>query len=200
MQASTKHYVDAQMATALPLSGGTLTGPMTAAKIGAAYQVDQFAGADFGAKLQACVNAMSATYGGTCDARNFTGSLSMGSSVTVSTANATVLLPCATISTANQIDRDRGNAQCVAARLRAARRQRGERKPGRNRLCLFRRRRDGPGGRSDICGRYTGIPSGQCGDQYHRATSAPRRDSSHTARRNSISRACIFWATRTRRA
>ena len=65
--------------------------------------VDQFPGADFGAKLQACLSALSASNGGTCDARNFTGTLSMGSNLTISTANATVLLPCATISTANQI-------------------------------------------------------------------------------------------------
>jgi len=103
LQAATKHYVDTQVATALPLSGGTLTGPITATKIGAAYQVDQFAGADFGAKLQACVNAMSTTYGGICDARNFTGSVAMGSSVTISTGNVTIQLPCATIATANHI-------------------------------------------------------------------------------------------------
>jgi hypothetical protein len=44
----------------------------------------------------------------------------MGSNLTISTANATVLLPCATISTANQIDCDGGNAECVAARMRIA--------------------------------------------------------------------------------
>ena len=66
-------------------------------------QVDQFPGADIGAKIQACVNAVNASYGGTCDARNFTGSLSMGSNLTISTGNTAVLLPCATIATANQI-------------------------------------------------------------------------------------------------
>jgi hypothetical protein len=85
------------------LSGGTLSGPLTATKLGALYQVDQFAGADFGAKLGACLSGLSATNGGTCDARNFTGSLSTGSNLTISTANATVLLPCATILTANQV-------------------------------------------------------------------------------------------------
>jgi hypothetical protein len=103
LQAADKHYVDAQVSTALPLTGGTLTGPFTALQIGAAYQVDQFPGADIGAKIQACVNAVNATYGGTCDARNFTGSLSMASNLTISTANTTVLLPCATIATANQV-------------------------------------------------------------------------------------------------
>jgi hypothetical protein len=71
--------------------------------MGAAYQVDQFAGADFGVKLAACLSNLNVTYGGTCDARNFAGSLTMGSNLTIATANATVLLPCATIATANQL-------------------------------------------------------------------------------------------------
>jgi hypothetical protein len=83
--------------------GGTYAGLVASSPIGSAYQVDQFPGADFGAKLQACLSMVSASYGGTCDARNFTGSLSMGSNLTISTANATVLLPCATIATANQL-------------------------------------------------------------------------------------------------
>jgi hypothetical protein len=73
LQAADKHYVDTQVATALPLAGGTLDGAFSALQIGAAYQVDQFPGADFGAKLQACLGTISASYGGTCDARNFTG-------------------------------------------------------------------------------------------------------------------------------
>jgi hypothetical protein len=72
-------------------------------ELGAVYQVDQFAGADFGTKLGACLSGLSSTQGGTCDARNFTGTLAMGSSLVISTANATVLLPCATISTASQL-------------------------------------------------------------------------------------------------
>ena len=103
LQAADKHYVDAATAQAVPLAGGTLTGPLTATKLGAAYQVDQFAGADFGAKLGACLSGLSATQGGTCDARNFSGTLAMGSALIIATANATVLLPCATISTANQV-------------------------------------------------------------------------------------------------
>jgi len=92
----------------LPLAGGALTGALTgpsitATQLGGAYQVDQFAGADFGAKLQACLSTVSATFGGICDARNFAGSQTMASNLTISTANTTVLLPCATISTANQI-------------------------------------------------------------------------------------------------
>ena len=92
----------------LPLAGGTMIGALagpniTATQLGGTYQVDQFPGADFGARLQACLSTLSATYGGTCDARNFTGTQSMGSNLMISTANATVLLPCATISTANQV-------------------------------------------------------------------------------------------------
>ncbi len=83
--------------------GGTYPALVGTSKVGTAYPVDQFPGVDFGAKLQACVNSVSATYGGSCDARNFSGTLSMGSNLTISTANTTVLLPCATISTGNQL-------------------------------------------------------------------------------------------------
>ena len=83
--------------------GGTYAALVANNPLGTALQVDQFPGADFGARLQACLGAVSATFGGTCDARNFTGSLSMGSNLTISTANTAVLLPCATISTANQV-------------------------------------------------------------------------------------------------
>ena len=103
LQAATKHYVDTQVATALPLAGGTVTGAFTAKQIGGAYQVDQFAGGDFGAKVQACLSALNASYGGTCDARNFTGNLSMASNLTIATPNAAILLPCATVTTAKQI-------------------------------------------------------------------------------------------------
>jgi hypothetical protein len=71
--------------------------------MGATYQADQFPGSDFGAKVAACLNALSASYGGTCDARNFTGNLSMASNLTISISNAAILLPCATIATANQV-------------------------------------------------------------------------------------------------
>ncbi|MGB7984875.1 MAG: hypothetical protein WCF54_06925 [Terracidiphilus sp.] len=83
--------------------GGSYTALVANNALGSALQVDQFPGADFGSKLQACVNALSSSYGGTCDARNFTGNLLMGSNLTIATANATVQLPCATISTSNQI-------------------------------------------------------------------------------------------------
>jgi hypothetical protein len=103
LQAADKHYVDASVALGVPITGGTLSGPLTSIKLGAVYQVDQFPGADFGAQLSACVSGLSATYGGTCDARNYAGTLSMGSNLTISTANATILLPCSTISTSNQL-------------------------------------------------------------------------------------------------
>jgi hypothetical protein len=102
-QAASKHYVDMQFGMALPLSGGATSGPLTGVQLGAAYQVDQFPGADFGTKVQACLNKLNIPYGGTCDARNFTGNLSISSNLVISTANATVQLPCATISTAKQV-------------------------------------------------------------------------------------------------
>ena len=103
LQAADKHYVDATNAEALPLTGGALTGPLTGVQLGAVYQVDQFAGADFGAKLAACLGNLNASYGGTCDARNFSGTQTMGANLIISTADVAVQLPCAPISTTNQI-------------------------------------------------------------------------------------------------
>jgi hypothetical protein len=86
------------------LPGGGTYGALTGtSEPGSAYQAEQFPGADFGAKLGACVNAVSSTYGGTCDARNFTGAQTISSNVTIAASNTTVLLPCATITTANQL-------------------------------------------------------------------------------------------------
>ncbi|MGB6689526.1 MAG: hypothetical protein WBE76_16955 [Terracidiphilus sp.] len=87
----------------LPGGSGTYPALVMNSNLGSVYPVDQFPGADFGAKLQACLSAVNPTAGGTCDARNFTGTQSMGSNLTIATGNATILLPCATISTANQI-------------------------------------------------------------------------------------------------
>ena len=103
LQAADKHYVDSSFSQAVPLSGGVVNGPLTAQQLGAAFQVDQFSGADFGVKLQACLAAINSGFGGTCDARNFSGTLAMGANLTISTANTTIMLPCATISTASQI-------------------------------------------------------------------------------------------------
>ena len=160
LQAADKHYVDSQVATALPLSGGTLSGPLSATQIGAAYQADQFPGADFGAKVQACLNALNATYGGTCDARNFIGSQAIGSNLTISTGNAS--------RAASVRDDIHGEPDCCGgwhpqrgtARMRDARRDSGKRKPGRDGTCVFRQRRDGAGWRPNLCCRYTGIPLG----------------------------------------
>jgi hypothetical protein len=83
--------------------GGAYAALAGSGKVGSAFQVDQFPGMDIGAKIQACVNAVNASYGGTCDARNFTGNLTIASTLTISTGNVSILLPCATITTANQI-------------------------------------------------------------------------------------------------
>jgi len=92
------------------LGGASLNAPvsafaglLTGKQLGGAFQVDQFAGSDIGAKLTACIAGLSSAYGGICDARNFSGTVSMASTVTVGTANTMILLPCATISTASQI-------------------------------------------------------------------------------------------------
>ena len=122
LQAADKHYVDTAVAQAVPLAGGAVTGPLTAKQLGAAYQVDQFAGTDFGARLQGCISAIDSVSGGTCDARNFSGTVSMASDVTISTANVTVLLPCATIATDRQIVVTTGtrNASLRGCSLRGA--------------------------------------------------------------------------------
>jgi hypothetical protein len=79
------------------------TGDVTAQELGGVYQADQFAGTDFGSKLSSCIAALSTSYGGVCDARNLGGAQTMGSNLTISTANTTIYMPCATITTANQI-------------------------------------------------------------------------------------------------
>lgn len=86
----------------LNASVSDFAGALTGKQLGGLYQVDQFAGSDIGAKLTACIAGLSSAYGGTCDARNFSGTVTMASSVTVNVANTTILLPCATISTTAQ--------------------------------------------------------------------------------------------------
>ena len=78
-------------------------GEVTGKELGGLFQVDQLAGADFGAKVASCVAGLSAAYGGVCDARNFSGTLSMSATLTLSAANTTVYLPCATIATSSPI-------------------------------------------------------------------------------------------------
>ena len=77
------------------------TGTLTAKEIGGLFQVDQFAGVDFGAKLSSCLAGLSTAFGGVCDGRNFTGTVAMSATVTLNVANATVYLPCGTIATSN---------------------------------------------------------------------------------------------------
>ncbi len=167
LQAADKHYVDENIALEVPLTGGSMTGPLTSVEIGALYQVDQFSGADFGAKLSACLSGLSQTQGGTCDARNFSGTLSMGSNLTISTANAIVQLPCATISTARQIIVTAGtrNVSLRGCALRGASTASGSQ--GGTVFLYSGNRGDGAGGRPDVCGGYDGLPPGQRGDQYH---------------------------------
>jgi hypothetical protein len=83
--------------------GGIYPALVANAALGSSLPVEQFPGADFGAKLQACVNTLSYAYGGTCDGRNFTGTLSMAANLILSTGNIAILLPCATITTASRI-------------------------------------------------------------------------------------------------
>jgi hypothetical protein len=86
----------------LNASVSAFAGELTGRQVGGLFQVDQFAGSDIAAKLTACIAGLSSVSGGICDARNFTGTVSMAAPVTVSTANTTILLPCATIATAGQ--------------------------------------------------------------------------------------------------
>ncbi|HWG21501.1 MAG TPA: hypothetical protein VG225_13305 [Terracidiphilus sp.] len=102
-QAANKRYVDAQFAQTLPIGGGVLHGPVTATQIGAVFQADQAPGADFGAKLQSCINRLDPTYGGACDARNFPGALTMAANLNIAIPNVTVYLPCSTIASAASI-------------------------------------------------------------------------------------------------
>ena len=150
---------------ALP-GGGSYTALTGSGKVGSAFQVDQFPGADIGGKIQACVNAVNASYGGTCDARNFTGNLSMASNLTISTGNVAILLPCATITTANQIVVTAGtrNVSLRGCALRA--RNFSQWQHGRNSFGVHGIGSDGRSGRPDLRDGYTGIPHGQCGDQY----------------------------------
>jgi hypothetical protein len=95
----------------------------------------------------------------------------MGSNLTISTANATVLLPCATISTANQMIVTAGtrNVALRGCALRGAARRAGARA---ERCFCTPGRRDGAGGRPDVCGGYDGLSHGQRGDQHHGGDSA----------------------------
>jgi hypothetical protein len=61
-------------------------------------------GPDFGTRLSACLAGLNTTYGGICEGRGLGyASLSMAASVTISVSNTVINLPCATITTAQQI-------------------------------------------------------------------------------------------------
>ena len=66
---------------------------ITGKQIGASYQADQFSGADFGAKVSACVAAVIAAGGGTCDARNFTGAQTAAATLTIGQNSLTATPP-----------------------------------------------------------------------------------------------------------
>ena len=105
LQAADKHYVDANFAAAMPLTGGAATGEITAKQIGAVYQADQFPGSDAGAQINACVAAAIAAGGGTCDARALGGTqvineeINLGSETQAAsgTLSVTLLLPAAAL-------------------------------------------------------------------------------------------------------
>lgn len=84
--------------TYVPLTGGTMTGPLynqysiTAKLVGSLLQADQFAGGDASAKINACLVAANAGGGGVCDARMFTGSWKMNETVEI-LSKTTLLLP-----------------------------------------------------------------------------------------------------------
>ena len=87
-QAADKHYVDSRLARRFP-SRRRRNGPAHRAATGRCLPGRPVRRRDFGAKLQACISEVERTYGGTCDARNFTGTLAMGSNMTISTAKCT---------------------------------------------------------------------------------------------------------------
>jgi len=87
----------------LAASLSQFAGALTAKQIGGLAQVDQFPGLDLGAKLGACLASLNSAYGGVCDARNFSGALGISATLTVNVANATIYLPCGTISASNQV-------------------------------------------------------------------------------------------------
>ncbi len=147
--------------TQLDGGGGTLPGGGTyAALVGSSHAGQRvlrwisFPARTFGAKLQACVNAVNASYGGTCDARNFTGNLSMGSNLTISTGNTDGAAAVRDDYDGQPDCCDGGNAECVAARMRAAGRDTASGSQGGTVLRVLGNGSDGAGGRPDLCGGY----------------------------------------------
>ena len=82
--------------------GNTCVNPgATVNPIGAVYQTNYFTGSTIDARIQNCLDGLSATFGGTCDARQEP-SATLSSTITVSTPNSVLILPCATLTTAYQ--------------------------------------------------------------------------------------------------
>ena len=177
---------------AVPGLSSPSSGILDAQQIGGVYQVDQFAGSDIGVKIANCLNGLNQTYGGTCDARNFVGTLSMASNLMISTPNAVIYLPCATISTTNQIIVPVGvrNVVLHGCSLRGASNASGSQ--GRYCSSVHRSEQRCASWRHHVRPEHHGLQDGQCGHQHHGIRPARRRDSMPIARRRSVLRACYF--------
>jgi len=87
----------------LNASSVNFAGRVTGLEVGGVYQADQLSGTDFGARVSACVALFNGSTGGVCDARGFTGALTMGSDLVLSVPNTVIYLPCASITTSSEI-------------------------------------------------------------------------------------------------
>lgn len=98
---ATWNITTAVQMTTIPQATG-VAGP--AGGLPGATDISNLTGSDFGAKLAACLSNVNSVYGGICEGRNLGASpQSMSSGITISTPNTVVNLPCATITTAQQI-------------------------------------------------------------------------------------------------
>jgi hypothetical protein len=73
----------------------TFAGPITGKQLGSAYMADQFAGADASLKINACITAVIAAGGGTCDATALGGNQAMSQQINLGPGGTwvTLLLP-----------------------------------------------------------------------------------------------------------
>lgn len=85
-----------------PADNVCVTPGSTTNPIGAVYQTNFFSGATFSQRLSACVSGLNPVFGGTCDGRQEP-SETLTSTITISTPNAHVILPCSTITTPDSI-------------------------------------------------------------------------------------------------
>ena len=81
-------------------NGSDVTGDIATTRLGPLYMADRFPGSDFAAKAGACLSAVEAVGGGTCDARSLTGPQRASANVTVGDGKHQValLLPATTIT------------------------------------------------------------------------------------------------------